>query len=50
MSTQTAFHRGVHPLLYLLLAGKEEAVLAAQPDRALRERIEQLADRTQRPR
>ena len=43
MSTQTAFHRGVHPLLQLLLPGKEEAVLAAQPDRALRERIEQLA-------
>ena len=43
MSTQTAFHRGVHPLLQLLLPGKEEAVLAVQPDRALRERIEQLA-------
>ena len=43
MSTQTAFHRGVHPLLQLLLSGKEEAVLGAQPDRALRERIEQLA-------
>ena len=43
MSTQTAFHRGVHPLLQLLLPGKEEAVLAVQPDRALRERIEELA-------
>ena len=43
MSAQTAFHRGVHPLLQILLPGKEEAVLAAQPDRALRERIEQLA-------
>ena len=43
MSTQTAFHRGVHPLLRLLLPGKEKAVLNAKPDRALRERIEQLA-------
>ncbi len=46
MSTQTAFHRGVHPLLHLLLSGKEEVVLAAQPDRALQERIEQLAARS----
>ncbi|MEZ5386493.1 MAG: hypothetical protein R3F13_13355 [Prosthecobacter sp.] len=43
MSTQSAFHRGVHPLLNILLPGKEEAVLAAQPDRALRSRIEELA-------
>ena len=43
MSTQTAFHRGVHPLLRLLLPGREKAVLAAKPDRALRERIGHLA-------
>lgn len=43
MSIQAAFHRGVHPLFQLLLSGKEEGVLAVQPDRALRERIEQLA-------
>lgn len=43
MSTQAAFHRGVHPLLQILLPGKEEAVLAVQPDQALRDRIEQLA-------
>lgn len=43
MSIQAAFHRGVHPLFQLLLSGKEEAVLAVQPDHALRERIEQLA-------
>ncbi|MBN8418021.1 MAG: hypothetical protein J0L73_03820 [Verrucomicrobia bacterium] len=46
MSTQTAFHRGVHPLLSLLLPGKEEAVLAAQPDQALRDRIEELAGKS----
>ncbi|MDP1588324.1 MAG: hypothetical protein Q8M07_11305 [Prosthecobacter sp.] len=43
MSTQSAFHRGVLPLLQLLLPGKEAAVLAVQPDKALRERIEELA-------
>jgi len=43
MSTQSAFHRGVHSLLQLLLPGKEAAVLAVQPDKALRERIEELA-------
>ena len=46
MSTQTAFQRGVHPLLRLLLPGKEKAVLAAKPDRALCERIEQLAEKS----
>lgn len=43
MSAQSAFQRGVHPLLRLLLPGKEEAVLSIQPDQVLRERIEQLA-------
>lgn len=42
MSIQ-AFHRGVDPLLHLLLPGKEEAVLAVEPDLGLRERIEELA-------
>ena len=43
MSTQSAFHRGVHPLLNLLLPGKEAAVLAVKPDQALSARIEELA-------
>jgi hypothetical protein len=43
MSSQSAFQRGVHPFLRLLLPGKEEAVLSIQADPALRERIEQLA-------
>lgn len=43
MSIQAAFHRGVAPLLQLLLPGKEEIVLGAQPDQSLRNRIEQLA-------
>lgn len=43
MSTQSAFQRGVHPLLQLLLPGKEEAVLSIPPDEALRVRIETLA-------
>lgn len=46
MSTQTAFHRGVHPFLRLLLPGKEDVVLAAEPDRALRDRIEVLAEKS----
>ncbi|MGV3660665.1 MAG: hypothetical protein ACO1TE_10790 [Prosthecobacter sp.] len=46
MSTQSAFHRGVHPLLQLLLPGKEEAVLAAEPDQTLRQRIEELASKS----
>jgi hypothetical protein len=41
-----AFHRGVDPLLHLLLPGKEEAVLAVEPDPGLRERIEQLASKS----
>ena len=43
MSVQTAFQRGVDPLLRLLLLGREDAVLAVQGDQALRERIEELA-------
>lgn len=43
MSNQSAFQRGVKPLLQLLLSGKEEAVLSITPDEALRERMEALA-------
>ncbi len=37
------FQRGVHPLLQLLLPGREDAVLAVQSDQPLRERIDELA-------
>jgi hypothetical protein len=43
MSAQTAFQRGVEPLLQLLLPGREAAVLAVEADQALRARIEELA-------
>ena len=43
MSSQSAFRRGVGPLLQLLLPGKEAAVLSIEPDEALCERIEALA-------
>lgn len=43
MITQSAFHRGVHPLMDFLLSGKEEALLSLQPDEVLRDRIEELA-------
>ena len=43
MSAQTAFQRGVSPLLQLLLPGREDAVLSVQTDQPLRERIEELA-------
>ena len=43
MSTQSAFQRGVQPFISLLLTGKEAAVLAVQPDHALRTRIAELA-------
>ena len=43
MSAQTAFQRGVSPLLQLLLPGREEAVLTVEPDQALRARIDELA-------
>lgn len=45
MSAQTAFQRGVDPLLRVLLPGREDAVLAATADPQLRERIEELATR-----
>jgi hypothetical protein len=43
MSAQTAFQRGVSPLLQLLLPGREDAVLSVEADQSLRERIEELA-------
>lgn len=43
MSNQTAFQRGVSPILQLLLAGREEAVLSVEADESLRERINELA-------
>ena len=46
MSAQTAFHRGVSPLLQLLLPGREDAVLAVPTDQPLRERIEELAEKS----
>ena len=46
MSAQAAFHRGVVPLLQLLLPGKEDAVLSSQPDEGLRDRIENLASKS----
>jgi hypothetical protein len=46
MSTQVAFHRGIQPLLNLLLPGKEQAVVAVQADQALRNRIEELAGKS----
>lgn len=43
MSSTVAFHRGLQPVMQLLLPGKEEQVLAAQADPSLRDRIEELA-------
>ena len=40
MSAQSAFQRGVSPLLQLLLPGREDAVLSVQTDQSLRERID----------
>lgn len=46
MSIQAAFHRGIAPLLQLLLPGKEEVVLGVLPDQSLRNRIELLASKS----
>ena len=43
MSAQSAFQRGVSPLLQLLIPGREDAVLSVQTDQSLRERIDELA-------
>jgi hypothetical protein len=45
MSIQTAFHRGLAPVLQLLLPGKEQHVLATRPDHALSTRIDLLASK-----
>ena len=45
MIAEAAFHRGVQPLLQLLLPGREDAVLAVEADQPLRDRIEELAAR-----
>lgn len=45
MSIQTAFHRGLAPVLQLLLPGKEQLVLDARPDQALRNHIDTLASK-----
>lgn len=46
MGAQAAFQRGVSPLLQLLLPGREDSVLAVQTDQPLRERIEELAEKS----
>jgi hypothetical protein len=46
VSTQTAFQRGVSPILQLLLRGKEDLIIAYEPDRSLRDRIDQLASKS----
>jgi hypothetical protein len=46
VSTQTAFQRGVSPILQLLLRGKEDLIMASEPDRSLRDRIDQLASKS----
>ena len=45
MSPENAFHRVLRPTLEILVRGREDAVLAAQPDDALQERIEELASK-----
>lgn len=46
MSAQSAFQRGIGPLLQLLLPGREDAVLEARTDQPLRKRIEELAEKS----
>jgi len=46
MSAQAAFQRGVSPLLQLLPPGRADSVLAVQTDQPLRERIEELAEKS----
>ena len=42
MSAEHAFRRVVHPVLQNLLQGRADALLAPQPDQALRARVEEL--------
>ena len=46
MESTSAFERGVGPVLQILLPDKAEAVLNAQPDLELRQRIEELAEKS----
>jgi len=46
MSEETAFDRGVRPLLQLVLPDKAEKVINFRPDPALRMRIEELATKS----
>jgi hypothetical protein len=45
MSIQNAFHRGLAPVMQVLLHGREDLVLETRPDPALRERIDLLASK-----
>lgn len=45
MIAQSAFQRGVNPLLQLLLPGKVDDVLSIQADPSLLKRIEELASK-----
>ena len=42
----SAFNRGVAPILQLVFPGREESVLHYQPDAALAARIEELAEKS----
>jgi hypothetical protein len=45
VSIQAAFHRGLALVLQRLLLGREQLVLEARPDQALRNHIDNLAAR-----
>lgn len=45
MKAQTAFQRGVDPLLQLILPGKVDEVISIKPDPSLLSRIEELASK-----
>lgn len=46
MSAQAAFHRGVDPMLRLLLPGKADDLLSLPADDTLRLRIDELASKS----
>ncbi len=46
MDTQSAFERGVRPVLEILLRGREESLSSIPPDAALHDRIETLAEKS----
>jgi hypothetical protein len=41
-----AFERGIHPVLQIMLPDKAEQLLTFEADRALRDRIEELATKS----